>query len=356
MMGCAEMLMNGLPENDPRHADAVEIHRAAERGAALTHQLLAFSRRQVLEARALDLDTIVTGMEPMLRRLIGDDVEISTSLDPSSGKVLADPGQIEQVIMNLVVNARDAMPTGGLITIETAPATFDEAYVRQHPPARVGDYVMLAISDNGVGMDEHIRGHIFDPFFTTKEVGKGTGLGLATVYGIVKQTDGFIWVYSEPGKGSVFKIYLPRTEAGVEISRPPGEPMSLEGTETVLLVEDDESIRRLMRESLRRLGYAVHEAADGASALEVADALGEIDLLVTDVVMPRMSGRELATRLLSRHPTLAVLYMSGYTDDTVIRHGVLEAGSLYLQKPFNLEALARKVRVVLGARPRPARR
>ncbi|HYT83053.1 MAG TPA: response regulator [Gemmatimonadales bacterium] len=347
----SDILLEDLAPHDPRRADMEEIRKAAISAAGLTRQLLAFSRQQVLEPRVLNLNAVVTNTEKLLRRLLGEDVQLVTAPAPQLGAVKADPGQLEQVIVNLAVNARDAMPEGGKLTIETANAVMDEAYVRDHPLAKPGPYVMLAVSDTGAGMDEQTQRRIFEPFFTTKEPGKGTGLGLATVYGIVKQSGGFIWVYSEPGHGTTFKIYLPRVAEPVETVTPPaalGE--SLRGSETVLLAEDAAAVRAVTRQVLDRLGYTVLEAPNGAAALHLATKHhGPIHLLLTDVIMPELGGRQLAQQLIALRPELRVLYASGYTDDAVVRHGVLTPGVAYLQKPFTPDVLARKVREVLDS-------
>jgi two-component system cell cycle sensor histidine kinase/response regulator CckA len=292
---------------------------------------------------------VLAEMEKMLRRLIGEDVQLITVFDDPLGSVRADPGQMEQVLMNLVVNARDAMPEGGRLTIETSNVELDESYARQRPDMAPGRYVMLSVSDTGQGMTPEVRARIFEPFFTTKEPGKGTGLGLATVHGIVKQSGGDIWVYSEPGKGTVFKVYLPRSDEGAEVEA--AEPDAADvprGWETVLLVEDEGALRELIGECLEAWGYTVIDAHDGEQALEVCRSHPEpIQLLITDVVMPRLSGRELADRLRLHQPDLQVLYMSGYTDDAVVRHGLLEGEMAFLQKPFTAVSLARKVRAVL---------
>jgi PAS domain S-box-containing protein len=346
----SELLLDDLPAADQaRRDDLGQIKKAAADASALTRQLLAFSRQQVLEAKVLDLNAIVSGAGKMLQRVIGEDITLALVLAPKLGWVKADPGQVEQVIMNLAVNARDAMPDGGKLTIETTNTELDAGYIGEHGPVAPGSYVRLVVSDTGVGMDDETRRRIFEPFFTTKEQGKGTGLGLATVYGIVKQSGGFVWVYSEPGKGAAFKIYLPQVvqsegvERGAETLPPPAK-----GTETVLLAEDAASVRAVTRQILERQGYTVLEAPSGRAAVDIAaKRRGGIHLLLTDVVMPEMSGRQLADQLAELRPEIKVLFISGYTDDSVVRHGVLEAGVAYLQKPFTPDSLARKVREVL---------
>jgi PAS domain S-box-containing protein len=352
VLSYSELLSEDLPEGDPMRADLEEIGGAGRRALDLTRQLLAFSRRQVLAPRLTDLGLVVNGMQGMLRRLIGEDVELSTSCAPELLPVLVDPGQVEQVIMNLAVNARDAMPRGGLLTIETAEVVLDAAYAAEHVGVTPGPHVMLAVSDNGSGMDKATQARMFEPFFTTKEQGKGTGLGLATVFGVVQQSGGSIWVYSEPGKGTTFKVYFPIAAQSATASlrvTTPVERGAPRGVETILLVEDEEGVRVLARTILRRLGYTVLEAPNGVEALALAEAHpGTIDLLLTDVVMPRMSGRELVEQLLPMRPSLKVLFMSGYTDDAVVRHGILDASIAFLQKPITPEPLARKVREVLN--------
>jgi CheY-like chemotaxis protein len=310
---------------------------------------LAFSRQQVLQPRVVDLNALVSELEKMLRRLLGEDVTLATQLAAGLGRVRADPGQLEQVIMNLAVNARDAMPRGGKLTIETSDVEFDSTHVAEHYPAPPGSYAMLAVIDTGTGMDPETQAHLFEPFFTTKEKGKGTGLGLATVYGIVKQSGGFIWVYSELGAGSRFKIYLPRVEAAAEPVLGFHAPVPVaRGTETVLLAEDEAPVRAVARQTLERYGYRVLEAPSAEAALDVADRYsGPIHLLLTDVIMPGLSGRDLAVRLVALRPDVRVIYMSGYTDDAITRHGVLEPGFVFVQKPFTPDALARTVREVL---------
>ena len=347
--GYSELLLSQLGEESPLGKEVEEIKRAGERAASLTHQLLAFSRRQVLQPKVVDLNEVVSNIEKMLRRLIGENVELRTFLGTGLWSVKADPGQIEQVLVNLVVNARDAMPVGGKLTIETGNEFLDEEYSRGHLPALPGQYVRLAISDTGVGMDEKAMSQVFEPFYTTKELGKGTGLGLSTVYGIVKQSGGYIWVYSEPGKGSTFKVYFPRTEDREEDPHKAVSPVEdLRGEKTVLVVEDEESIRNLACAVLSGYGYSVLPACDGEDALRVAgEHDGEISLLLTDVVMPRMGGRELYDRIRRQRPEIKVLYMSGYTDNAIVHHGVLDPGTAFLQKPYSPISLARKVMEVL---------
>ena len=346
----SELLLGDLGSADPRREDLVEIRKAAVDAAGLTRQLLAFSRQQVLEPRMLDLNTIVSGAGNLLKRLIGEDVGLVTVLAPDLGMVKADPGQVEQVIMNLAVNARDAMPEGGKITVETSNVDVDATYAAEHIPLIPGAYAVLSVSDTGLGMSEETQRHIFEPFFTTKELGKGTGLGLATVYGIVKQSGGFIWVNSEVGHGTTFKIYLPRVDEPAEVAQPATTlSESTRGNETVLLAEDAGPIRAVSYQILKRNGYTVLEAPDGKSALEeAAKHAGPIHLLITDVIMPEMSGRQLAERLQEQRPELKVLFVSGYTDDAIVRHGILEPGIAFLQKPFSPQLLVRKVREVLN--------
>jgi len=348
--GYADLLLEDLGATDPRRQDADEIHKAADRAAGLTRQLLAFSRQQVLQPTVLEVNKLVSDLEKMLRRLLGEDVQLATRLAPTTGRVKVDPGQLEQVIMNLAVNARDAMPNGGKLTLETGNVDLDEAYAADHYPARAGPFVLLAVSDTGTGMSEETQAHMFEPFFTTKEKGKGTGLGLATVYGIIKQSGGFIWVYSEVGRGTTFKLYLPRVEELAERASQPAQAPArpARGSETVLVVEDEAPVRSVARQVLERHGYTVLEAASAESALDIVTRYsGTIHLLLTDVVMPGLNGRELASRLAGLRPDARVIFMSGYTDDAVTRHGVLEPGSAYVQKPFTPDAIARKVREVL---------
>jgi two-component system cell cycle sensor histidine kinase/response regulator CckA len=326
-----------------------EIKRAAERAASLTRQLLAFSRKQVLALLPLDLNPVVSRLIDLLRRLIGEDIQLTTNLDPGLGLVKADQGQIEQVLMNLAVNARDAMPEGGKLTIETKNVVVEKGLLGPDADAGPGPYVLLAVSDTGCGMTEQVKSRIFEPFFTTKGPGKGTGLGLATVYGIVKQSGGHVAVYSEPGRGTAFKVYLPRVEMAVPLyeTRPSVADFPL-GKETILLVEDEEALRRLSQQILELAGYTVLVAQDGEEAVQmVTQYAGVIDLLLTDVVMPRMSGPQAVEQLDRLRPGLKVLYLSGYTDNAVVQHGVLEQDAAFLQKPFTPRALARKVREVL---------
>jgi PAS domain S-box-containing protein len=351
ILGYSELMLGQLDEKSSLLKDVDEIKRAGERASSLTRQLLAFSRRQVLQPKVLDLNGVVSCMEKMLLRLIEEDVDFRTVLGKELWSVKADPGQIEQVVMNLVVNAKDAMPGGGKLTIETSNISLGEGYSRGHPSVPPGPYVMLAISDTGMGMDDATRSRIFEPFFTTKERAKGTGLGLSTVYGIVKQSGGFIWVYSEPGKGSTFKVYLPRTEDREDArEKEVLVDEDLRGRKTVLAVEDDDSIRKLAVEILEKYGYTVLSASDGVDAERVSEAHEEeISLLLTDVVMPRMGGVELYKQLRRQRPDIKVLYVSGYTDNAIVHHGVLNAGVAFLQKPYAPISLARKVKEVLEA-------
>jgi PAS domain S-box-containing protein len=348
IMGYSGSLRDRLKDDEARE-QARRISQAAENAASLTRQLLAFSRMQLLEAKVVNLNNLVTNLDKMLRRLIGEDIELVTRTSASLRRVKADPGQIEQVVMNLVVNARDAMPQGGKITIETANVDLDENYAATHAAVIPGSYVMLAVSDTGEGMTPETQAQIFDPFFTTKELGRGTGLGLSTVYGIVKQSGGHIWVYSEVDHGTTFKIYLPQT---TEVDRPVAVEVPAvsvtRGCETVLLVEDDSQVRELTRSVLSGCGYSVLAPADARAALAMAEKHAmAIRLLLTDVIMPGMNGRELARQLVERNPRIKVLYMSGYTEYTIGRHGVLEPGTYFLQKPFTPAALGSKVREIL---------
>jgi PAS domain S-box-containing protein len=349
--GMSELVLAQVSQDNLVHADVQEILHSGERAAMLTRQLLAFSRQQILEPRVMNFNTVVAGMEGLLRRLLGEDIDLVVVPTPGVGHVKADPGQIEQVITNLAVNARDAMPQGGQLTIETQNVTIDKDYARQigvtMPP---GSYVLLAVSDSGGGMDEAIRVRIFEPFFTTKGPSRGTGLGLSTVYGIVKQSHGFIGVYSEVGQGTSFKIYLPQVTEAAGTDRPGPTVVSSSGTETILLVEDNVGLLKLATRFLEPAGYTVLGAGTGEEALLVlARHAAPVHLLLTDVVMPGMSGRHLAERLAQTHPGMKVLYMSGYTSDTVVRHGVLEEKVSFINKPFNAAALLQKVREVLDS-------
>jgi PAS domain S-box-containing protein len=347
--GHTELLLEHMREHDADYRKVEQIHKAAERAAALTRQLLAFSRMQVLQPKVMDLNAVVTEMSKMLPRLIGEDIELSIVASPKLGRVKADPVQMEQVILNLAVNARDAMPRGGKIVIETSNCELDEAYARRHPPMHAGRFVMLAVTDTGIGMDVETQAHIFEPFFTTKEKGKGTGLGLATVYGVVKQSGGFVWVYSEPAQGTTFKIYFPRVDEPVESGRSEkAGAESPEGSETILLVEDERDVREIAREFLALGGYTVLEAKDGAEAIEMARRYpGPIHLLVTDMVMPGMGGRELTAQLAPLRPEMKVVYMSGYTEYASTRQGEIGHNAVLLTKPFTRGDLARTVRDAL---------
>ena len=352
IQGYADLLTERLADGDPLRRNAEQIQTASQRATSLTRQLLAFSRKQMLAPKVLNVQSVVAEMEKILRRLIGEDIQLETSSAPDLGLIKADRSQIEQVILNLAVNARDAMPEGGRLTIETANVELDKAAA--HPPAVLspGKYVMLAVTDNGCGMDAETQAHIFEPFFTTKEKGKGTGLGLATVYGIVKQSGGYVWVYSEPGRGTSFKVYLPRIEDEPTARGRDGKTDTRalpRGSETVLLVEDEKGVRELAREYLELVGYTVIEAEDGHTALELAAMhVGPIQLLMTDVVMPGISGRELAGRVKAIRPDIKILFMSGYTDQSVVHHGILDTDAALLQKPFTMAALAAKLREILN--------
>lgn len=350
--GYSQIAMLKLHEKDPLRKDLQEVLKAGERAASLTRQLLAFSRLQVFLPRVIDLNVVVTDIDKLLRRLIGEDIHLVASLSPGLGYVMADPGQIEQVVLNLVVNARDAMPRGGTLTIETANVDLTQDYSHQNYRAKPGAYVMLAVTDTGSGMDELTISRAFEPFFTTKEPGKGTGLGLSTVYGIVEQSGGDIRVYSEVGRGTTFKIYLPRVEKDEEPQPLIGyTDAPSRGTETILLVEDEDSVRNLVQAILKNNGYTVIQAKHGGEALLICERFeGEIHLMMTDVVMPQLSGRELAERLAPLRPQMKVLYMSGYTDDAIVRHGITQAGPSLIQKPFTPDAILRKVREMLERR------
>lgn len=351
IIGYSQVLKRNLGSGHAAFEYAEEIEKASQRAVSLTRQLLAFSRQQVLEPAIINLNTLVSDMEKMLPRLIGEDIELNLTLDGSLGQVKADGGQIEQVLMNLAVNARDAMPDGGKLIIQTGNVELDSIYVRQHPGSRPGQYIMLSVTDTGTGIDPEIQGQIFEPFFTTKERDKGTGLGLATVYGVVKQSGGYIAVESEKGNGASFKVYLPRIEQPTEVrAESIPAPVTVRGWETILLAEDADALRKLAQMFLRENGYQVLSAANGTEALELARQHdGPIHLLLTDVVMPGMNGRMLAERLAPFHPGMKVLYMSGYTDSFIAGHGVLEPGTHLLHKPFTEETLKRSVRLVLDS-------
>lgn len=354
--GYNRMILDQISPMDPLHGYADEIQKASDRAAALTNQLLSFSRRQIMRPRILNVKDVVEHAEKMLRRLIGEDVDLVLDLSPDTGNILADPGQIEQLVVNLVVNSRDAMPTGGRVTIETQNTFLDESYARIRLGVKPGEFVMIAVTDNGHGMDAETKRRIFEPFFTTKPDGKGTGLGLATVYGTVKQSGGDIWVYSELNKGTTFKVYFPQVTSEAVPETTLGMAVSAGGNETILLVEDEESVRNLTHRMLDQLGYNVLVAALGSEAIEIAIGhSGPIDLLLTDVVMPNMSGKQLADAVLATHPETSVIFVSGYTENAVVHHGVLGPGVEFLPKPFSREDLARKLRAVLGGKPRTGR-
>ncbi len=346
--GYGAMVLEELPEHDPLRSYVKEVLSATNRAATLTSQLLAFSRRQVMRPRVINLNAIITDTEKMLRRLIGEDIVLHLVLQADLGNVKADPGHIEQAIVNLVVNSRDAMPTGGRVTVETADVCLDESYARTHTGVQPGEFVMVAVSDTGNGMDADIRQRIFEPFFTTKEQDKGTGLGLATVYGMVKQTGGDIWVYSEPGEGTTFKLYFPKVADQVTASPTAMVEATLRGNETILVVEDEPSVRGMTVKMLKQLGYLVLSAASGAEALEMSKShSGAISLLLTDVVMPNKNGRQLADELLAAKPDVKVLYLSGYTENTIVHHGIVDSSVAFLPKPFTRDALAKAIRNVL---------
>ncbi len=348
IIGYTEIVLTSLDPKDERRADAEEIARAAMRAADLTKQMLAFSRRQVLQPKIIDLNTALSKVEPMLRRVIGEDIVLTVTGKAASPYVRVDPGQVEQVVMNLVVNARDAMPQGGRITVEAADAVLDHAALADAPDVKPGNFVMLSVADTGVGMPPEVRARIFEPYFTTKDVGKGTGLGLSTAYGIVRQSDGHIAVSSELGLGTTFRIYLPRSEAPPKVAVDPSVEKMPDGTEHILLVEDDPSVRRLSKELLIRLGYSVTEAASGRAGLALgSDDTRHFDLALCDVILGDMSGPAVAEALRALRPSIRVLYMSGYTDEAIVKTGVLDEGKPFLQKPFTPMQLAKKIREVL---------
>jgi two-component system, cell cycle sensor histidine kinase and response regulator CckA len=353
--GYSELALEALAQNDPTRQDIKQIWDAGKRAATLTSQLLAFGRKQILQPEILDLNEIIAQMSSMLRRLIGEDIDLATETSADLGMIHADPAKIQQVILNLAVNARDAMPQGGKLTIEAANVELDKSYIKEHSVAKPGAYVMLAISDNGIGMDAETKARIFEPFFTTKGKGKGTGLGLATVYGIVKQSNGFIWVYSEPGEGTSIKIYIPRVEGkSSKVAVEEEKEQEFPGSETVLLVEDEAAVRTLASRILRDRGYTVVEAGDGLEALRLAgEYSGEIHLVLTDVIMPGMSGSALVSQIEAARPGIKALYISGYTDNAIVHHGILDSNIAFLEKPFSPNQLARKVREILGSSPKP---
>jgi len=348
VLGHAKLLKERLAEGGPFWNGLGQIEQAAESAAALTRQLLAYSRQQVLQPRVLDLNKVVAGIDPLIRRLIGEHIHFQTILDPQLARVKADPGQVEQVIMNLAINARDAMPEGGKLIVETSNVEVDEVYRQQRPMVALGSYVMLSVADTGIGINKDIKARIFEPFFTTKARGKGAGLGLATVYGIVKQSGGYIWVYSEPGMGTTFKVYLSRTEEEIKPLVPKIEVRAAGGSETILLVEDQPSLRELAQIMLEQDGYKVLPAESPAQALEIAEAhAGAIHLLLTDVVLPGMNGRVLAEQLAKVRPEVKVLFVSGYTENVIAHQGELDPGTHFLEKPFSHETLSGKLRAVL---------
>jgi CheY-like chemotaxis protein len=353
--GYSRMLMDHLQNDPAAHGQVKKIEEAADRAASLTQQLLAFSRKQVLQPKVISLNGLVENLGSLLQRLIGEHIDLQTITASDLGRVKADAAQIEQVIMNLVVNARDAMPAGGQLTLETGNVDLDKSYSVDHPGVTPGPYVMLAVSDTGAGMTPETQERIFEPFFTTKELGRGTGLGLSMVYGIVKQSGGHIWIYSEVGHGTTFKIYFPRTEEAAESAalRQPAAS-TIRGTETILLVEDDQTLRDLVQSILASCGYSVVAPKDPQEAHIICEQrASDIQLLLTDVVMPGISGRALAQTILSRNPAVKILFMSGYTENAIVHHGVLDFGTHFLQKPFAPSTLARKVREVLDDRDTP---
>jgi PAS domain S-box-containing protein len=353
ILSYSDMLLEELSPDDPHRNEIQEIRKAGVSASTLTRQLLVFSRQQVVQPKVMRLNALVADAGKMLKRLIGEHVELATALDPQAGAVKVDAGQLEQVIVNLAVNARDAMPNGGRLMIESKNVEFIEAFSEGETSYPAGRYVTLAVSDNGTGMDAATQARVFEPFFTTKEPGKGTGLGLATVYGIVKQAGGYISLYSEPGSGTSFKIYFPRVDDSLDAPEELAAPLALpRGAETILVVEDEPAVRSLVRQVLERQGYHVLEVPDGESALDIASKhQGPIHLLLTDVVMPRMSGRIVADRFAAIRGDARILFVSGYTDDAIVHHGVLESGLQFLEKPFTPDALARKVREVLDLKP-----
>jgi two-component system cell cycle sensor histidine kinase/response regulator CckA len=348
ILGFCELLLADIDPDDPRRADIAEIQKAGTSAAVLTRQLLAFGRKQIIDPTVLDMNVVVADMRPMLGRLIGEDVKVVLGLGPDLAPVTADRGQVEQIVLNLAVNARDAMPKGGTLTIETANVDLDEHYAKTHLAVKPGPHVALTVTDTGTGMTPQVQARLFEPFFTTKAVGKGTGLGLATVHGIVMRSGGSVNVYSEVGRGTSFKVYLPRADAEeVVVDAPPPFARPRAGAQTVLVVEDAEELRELTSRLLRRQGYTVLLAANADEALQLFERNPSIDVLLTDVVMPGASGPELTRRLVERRPELKVIYMSGYTEEAIVQHGVLKPGIAFLHKPFTSEALGRKLRETL---------
>ncbi len=350
-----ELMLAQITPDNPLSKSLLQVSEAADRAAALTRQMLALGRQQIMQVRVINVNSVVSETSRMLRRIIGEDIRLVTKLCDTLENSRLDPDQVGQVILNLAVNARDAMPEGGILHLETSNVALDNAYTQGHPPVQPGRYVMLAVIDSGTGIDKSVLPHIFDPFFTTKEVGKGTGLGLSIVYGIVKQSGGYIWVYSEPGHGTTFKLYFPAIKAPLEDSLVRSDTYPEPSGQTILIVEDEATIRGNVRECLQQLGYQVVEAENGEAALKVCDDLhGKIDLVLSDLVMPDMGGYELAGQLGRRHPALRMLFMSGYTEDSAARHDILSQGSAFLQKPFSVADLSNAVRQALGVRAFPA--
>ncbi|MGH9421702.1 MAG: ATP-binding protein, partial [Thermoanaerobaculia bacterium] len=352
IMSYSELILAELPPGSTVREDMLEVVKAATKAAALTRKLLAFSRQQVLRPSVVDLNASIDALCKMMKRMLGDEIEVCTRFAPGLWSVTADQTEIERVMMNLVLNARDAMPDGGRLDIETSNVVVDEEYASTHADTKAGDYVMIAVTDSGDGMTREVREKVFDPFFTTKEKGKGTGLGLPSVYGIVKQSGGFVWVYSEVGHGTTFKIYLPKSEE-VEPATPPAPTKNRQiGQETILLVEDDEEVRHVAVRVLTQNGYRVLEAANGADALRICDQEGDaLDLIVTDIVMPEMGGSELATRVRAKQPAARILFTSGYTEDVIVRESFLAPGEEFIEKPFTPALLAKKAREILDATP-----
>jgi PAS domain S-box-containing protein len=349
IQGASNLILSQLEFKDPVYENVMQISKAAERAESLTRQLLAFSRRQLMQPKVIELNQLIRKMDATIKQICGEDIELDIILNSEQGHIKVDPGQMEQVISNLLTNARDAMPNGGKIIIETNSVILDETYLKRHPVVKTGSYVMLVITDSGCGMNKDTLAHIFEPFFSTKEKGKGSGMGLATVYGIVKQSDGYIWVYSELDMGTTFKIYLPRVEESiVAIEKPVISDQSMRGKETVLVVEDEDEVRNLVSEMLRFYGYNVLEAANASNALSIFEKYQKsIDLILTDIIMPQMSGTELIERILTTYPDIKVLYMSGYTDNTLVGHGLLADEKYFIQKPFSAANLVEKVRLIL---------